>query len=299
MALYLLAGLAGLPVFTTGAVLGATAGYLLGFIAAALVVGRLSRRSWLGMVLGMVAGEAIILLSGATGLCLVVHLQPAQALAAAEAHRRRRGRPPDDSRLAPASPTALARAAIRRSRLQACRVSPAGGILPPMPPETSAESSLPTCTCERPTEDAEATRELARRLARKLQAGDFLALIGELGAGKTTFAQGLAQGLGVRGRVSSPTFVLMHCHSGPLELCHLDAYRVSSGQELREAGAEEYLPSSVVALEWADRVPDFWPPEALIIELSYTETGRRVVLSGRGARPAAIVQELCADDSGG
>jgi biotin transport system substrate-specific component len=81
MALFLLAGLAGFPVLTTGAVLGTTVGYLLGFIAAAAVVGVMSRCGWWGMALGMVAGGALILVCGSAGLSVVMHLEPAQAIA--------------------------------------------------------------------------------------------------------------------------------------------------------------------------------------------------------------------------
>lgn len=138
----------------------------------------------------------------------------------------------------------------------------------------------------------EATQALARRLAQYLQAGDFLALCGELGSGKTCFVQGLAQGLPVPGRVSSPSFVLMHYHPGPLPLSHLDAYRVESAEEFRQLGADEYARLSVLALEWADRVPDLWPEEVLVINLSYAEGGRRIEFVGRGQRPALLVEEL-------
>lgn len=138
----------------------------------------------------------------------------------------------------------------------------------------------------------EATRELARRLAALLQAGDFLALTGELGGGKTCFVQGLAAGLNVQGRVSSPTFVLLHYHSGRLPLLHLDAYRVGSAHELRDLGLDDYATTSVIVLEWADRVPELAPPEALSIRLEYAEEGRRITLSGRGDRVAALIKEL-------
>jgi len=82
MAIYLAAGWAGLPVFTTGASLGLTAGYLLGFLPAAFLAGLLSRRGWLAMVAGMVLGDALILLLGAAGLCVLAGLSPVQALAA-------------------------------------------------------------------------------------------------------------------------------------------------------------------------------------------------------------------------
>jgi tRNA threonylcarbamoyladenosine biosynthesis protein TsaE len=131
-----------------------------------------------------------------------------------------------------------------------------------------------------------------------LCAGDFLALIGELGGGKTCFVQGLAEGLGVQGRVSSPTFVLLHYHPGPLPLVHLDAYRVASAEELRDLGVEEYARTSVIALEWADRIPDLWPADTLIIRFGYAEGGRRLEFTARGERPAALVEELRQHDPG-
>ena len=133
---------------------------------------------------------------------------------------------------------------------------------------------------------------MARRLAPGLRAGDFLALIGELGGGKTCFVQGLAEGLGAQGRVSSPTFVLLHYHPGPLPLCHLDAYRVASTEELRDLGVEDYARTSVIALEWADRVPDLWPAQALVLRFTYTPLGRQIEFTGRGERPMALVEEL-------
>jgi tRNA threonylcarbamoyladenosine biosynthesis protein TsaE len=168
-----------------------------------------------------------------------------------------------------------------------------------MPPESAARPlNLPVARCVRCTEDPEATRALARRLAARLRPDDFLALCGELGAGKTTFVQGLAAGLGVEGRVSSPTFVLMHCHPGRLPLCHLDAYRVGCAEEFAELGVEDFAAAAVTVLEWADRLPELWPPEVLVVTLAYTDTGRRLEFEGRGPRLAALVEELCADDSG-
>jgi tRNA threonylcarbamoyladenosine biosynthesis protein TsaE len=136
------------------------------------------------------------------------------------------------------------------------------------------------------------TLALARELAALLQAGDFLALTGELGGGKTCFVQGLAEGLGAQGRVSSPTFVLLHYHPGPLPLLHLDAYRVGGAQELRDLGLDEYAESSVIVVEWADRVPELVPADALTIRFEYAEGGRRLELVGRGPRSAALVKEL-------
>jgi tRNA threonylcarbamoyl adenosine modification protein YjeE len=100
---------------------------------------------------------------------------------------------------------------------------------------------------------AEATKALAARLAGVLGAGDLLILIGELGAGKTTFTQGLGEGLGVTGRIASPTFVLSRVHAsstGGPDLVHVDAYRLGSAAELTDLDLEESMDSSVTVVEW-------------------------------------------------
>lgn len=110
---------------------------------------------------------------------------------------------------------------------------------------------------------ADQTHALAVRLAAVLQAGDLLVLSGELGAGKTTFTQGLGEGLGVRDGIISPTFVLVRIHpnlpdgprpGGP-DLVHVDAYRLGSAAEIDDIDLENTLDSSVTVVEWGhDRV---------------------------------------------
>ncbi|MFJ6299655.1 tRNA (adenosine(37)-N6)-threonylcarbamoyltransferase complex ATPase subunit type 1 TsaE [Pseudarthrobacter oxydans] len=110
---------------------------------------------------------------------------------------------------------------------------------------------------------AEQTHALALRLAEVLQAGDLLVLSGELGAGKTTFTQGLGEGLGVREGIISPTFVLVRIHpnlphgprpGGP-DLVHVDAYRLDSAAEIDDIDLENTMDSSVTVVEWGrDRV---------------------------------------------
>ncbi|MGO2540085.1 MAG: tRNA (adenosine(37)-N6)-threonylcarbamoyltransferase complex ATPase subunit type 1 TsaE, partial [Specibacter sp.] len=113
------------------------------------------------------------------------------------------------------------------------------------------------------TGTASQTQQLAERLARLLRAGDLVILSGELGAGKTTFTQGLGRSLGVREGIISPTFVLVRIHpnlpdghnpGGP-DLVHVDAYRLATPGEIDDIDLENTLDSSVTVVEWgADRV---------------------------------------------
>lgn len=103
--------------------------------------------------------------------------------------------------------------------------------------------------------DTDQTRALGEALATQLRGGDLLLLSGGLGAGKTTFTQGLGQGLGVRGRVSSPTFIIARVHpslgSGP-DLVHVDAYRIDSFEEVDALDLDTSLDTSVTVVEWGE-----------------------------------------------
>lgn len=107
--------------------------------------------------------------------------------------------------------------------------------------------------------DADAMRELGERLAKVLQAGDVLVLTGELGAGKTTFTQGLGAGLGVRGDITSPTFVIARVHpslvDGPA-LVHVDAYRLGGIEELDDLDLDTSLDEAVTVVEWGSGVAE-------------------------------------------
>lgn len=138
----------------------------------------------------------------------------------------------------------------------------------------------------------EETQALGAKLGACLQAGDFMALCGPLGSGKTCFVQGLARGLSVAGPVTSPTFIIIRHHPGPVPLCHADAYRIATANELEDAGLTEAAAGSVVALEWAEKVPELWPEELYIVRLEYDNGGRRIELIGRGEAPAAVVKEV-------
>jgi len=116
------------------------------------------------------------------------------------------------------------------------------------------------------TKSEKETYDFAKKYAKKLKGDEVIGLVGDLGAGKTVFAQGLAAGLGVKETVNSPTFVLMKLYPvkqpGKIKfLCHIDAYRITKAQDIIAIGAEEYLnrPDTVTVVEWADRIKNVLP----------------------------------------
>jgi len=130
------------------------------------------------------------------------------------------------------------------------------------------------------------TRRLGARLAEFLNPGDVLALMGDLGSGKTRWVQGVCQGLAVTDPVTSPTFTLVNEYQGRLPIYHVDLYRITNPVEVLTFGLEDYLyGSGVVLIEWADRAQDFLPDDYLTVELYYIEeTKRRIVLHARSQR---------------
>jgi tRNA threonylcarbamoyladenosine biosynthesis protein TsaE len=146
----------------------------------------------------------------------------------------------------------------------------------------------------RVTRSAAATQRLGEALGRLLRAGDVVALGGDLGAGKTCFAQGLARGLGVspEERVQSPTFTIVSEHAGRLPLYHMDLYRIGGRGELADLGLEQYLEGAgVCAVEWLDRFPELAPADHLELRLAIVGPRRRTLTAvAHGPRSA----ELCA-----
>ncbi len=131
------------------------------------------------------------------------------------------------------------------------------------------------------THGPEETEEVGFGLASRLADGDVVALVGELGAGKTTFVRGLARGLFVRDPILSPSFLLARSYEGRLPFHHLDAYRITTPDELSEVGLRELLPpgEGVTAVEWADRIVDLIPPGAIWVTLEHAgEDRRRITL---------------------
>jgi len=131
-------------------------------------------------------------------------------------------------------------------------------------------------------------------LAKLLQPGDVIVLTGELGAGKTTLAQGLARGLGVAGPVTSPTFTLIQEYQGYCPFYHIDVYRLEGPAAAWELGVEEYFyGQGVTVVEWGERLGGLLPPEHLRIDLEYDPAeGRLATLTAKGPRYARILEEL-------
>lgn len=143
---------------------------------------------------------------------------------------------------------------------------------------------------------AAATRRLGRRLGRAAPPGTCLALVGPLGAGKTQLTKGVAQGLRVRSVVNSPTFIIVNEHAGRLPLFHVDAYRLTDGDEALQAGVfDERQAHGVTVIEWADRLEPWLPADLLRIELETDATrpdARIIRWRATGPSHAALARVL-------
>ena len=135
----------------------------------------------------------------------------------------------------------------------------------------------------------EETERWGAGLAAALEVGDAVLLHGPLGSGKTCFVSGLARGLGVRGRVRSPSFGLIHEMHGRVLLAHVDLYRLDP-READRLGLEELREHSVLAVEWGERLSSPWHEDALEIEFRMLgPTARELAARGRGARGSALL----------
>jgi len=138
---------------------------------------------------------------------------------------------------------------------------------------------------------ADEMRGLGRRLAADLRAGDLLVLSGPLGAGKTTLVQGIGEGLGVRGPVTSPTFVIARVHpsvrGGPA-LVHADAYRLGGVAEIDDLDLDSDAAGSVTAVEWGEGLAEGLSEDRLEVSIELTGDRRTVRISGVGSRWADV-----------
>jgi tRNA threonylcarbamoyladenosine biosynthesis protein TsaE len=141
--------------------------------------------------------------------------------------------------------------------------------------------------------DAAATRALGARLAGLVRGGDAIALVGDLGAGKTTFTAGFAAALGAE--ATSPTFSLVNEYAARgVLIWHVDLYRVVHARELPELGIDELAgnPAGVLLVEWADQFPEVLPADHLRLEFAHVADARTVTTSGTGPRGRELASLL-------
>jgi len=146
------------------------------------------------------------------------------------------------------------------------------------------------------TKNPDQTLCLGRVFGEMLPPASMVALIGDLGSGKTLLAKGLAKGLGVEDEreVSSPSFVLVNEYQGRLPVHHVDLYRLQDSVEVEDIGWEELISGPGVTLvEWAEKVPDLLPEERIEVHLHWVGVGeRRVVFVGKGQAAKDLVNHL-------
>ena len=126
------------------------------------------------------------------------------------------------------------------------------------------------------------TEQAGERFAANLPDGAVVAMYGELGSGKTAFVRGMARGMGLSCRVTSPTFTIVNEYLGARELIHFDMYRLSGADELFDIGWEDYLNrGSVCAVEWSENVEDAFYGDEIIVRFEKTSpTARRIIIEG-------------------
>ncbi|MDD5626144.1 MAG: tRNA (adenosine(37)-N6)-threonylcarbamoyltransferase complex ATPase subunit type 1 TsaE [Patescibacteria group bacterium] len=162
------------------------------------------------------------------------------------------------------------------------------------------------------THSEKQTLSLGKKIAKKLIGGEVLALNGELGSGKTVLIKGIAAGLGIKKHITSPTFVVMKIHNTDshgkkhgltqtgakiprksvlslhksVYLCHIDAYRLSSGQDLINIGVKDWLakPNTVTVIEWAERVKNILPKDTIVIKIKLCKKKNQRIINLMGIK---------------
>jgi tRNA threonylcarbamoyladenosine biosynthesis protein TsaE len=144
------------------------------------------------------------------------------------------------------------------------------------------------------THAAEETESVAAALGNVLRPGDLVVLSGELGAGKTTFAKGVARALGVVEPVTSPTFTIVQEYDASVPMAHVDVYRLVHMQELHDVGFEELLDGRVVLVEWGETIARALPSDRIEVRLTLTDDpdAREIEIKPRGASWAARADQL-------
>ena len=137
---------------------------------------------------------------------------------------------------------------------------------------------------EKEVNSSKETVALAKLFSNKIKENDCLAFFGEMGVGKTTFIQGLAQGLGVCGEICSPTFSIVNEYRGEVPLIHFDMYRVTGEDDLATTNFFEYLndPKNIIAIEWSENIVDFLPEDYIKIQIIKLNVRKRLIKISRG-----------------
>ena len=133
------------------------------------------------------------------------------------------------------------------------------------------------------------TQEIAKKLTDRFKAGDFVAMYGDLGAGKTAFIQGVAKALGVKNYVTSPTFTIVNEYNGTIPLYHFDVYRITDVDEMYEIGYDDYISAGGLCIvEWAELIEDIFPESYYKITILKNEIisydYRKIILEKFGGR---------------
>lgn len=146
------------------------------------------------------------------------------------------------------------------------------------------------------TNSTSETIRMGKRLGRRFQPGDVVALVGDLGTGKTQFIKGLAEGVGVGKAtyVSSPSFTLINEYPGRIPFYHIDLFRLRSEKEAEGLGLEEYVRGNgVTAIEWADKIPSLLPEALLWVKIHYTgKNTRSIEITPKGKRYEQLMRKM-------
>ena len=128
------------------------------------------------------------------------------------------------------------------------------------------------------TKTAEETIELGKKIGNLLTKGDVIAMQGTLAAGKTTITKGIAQALGVKETITSPTFCLISEYEGKMPLYHMDVYRLDGGEDFINLGTDDMIYGEGVSIiEWSDKIMDELPSKTIILKLEPQEDGSRII----------------------
>ncbi|MDO8657646.1 MAG: tRNA (adenosine(37)-N6)-threonylcarbamoyltransferase complex ATPase subunit type 1 TsaE [Candidatus Levybacteria bacterium] len=133
------------------------------------------------------------------------------------------------------------------------------------------------------TNSSNETKKIGRDFAKSLEAGDVVTLYGDLGSGKTTFVQGLAEGFGIKKRIISPTFVIVRAYKvGINDFYHIDLYRTEGEKDIEDLGIEEIInnKNSIIVIEWAERMKNLIPKKRIDIEFFYEKENIRRIIFG-------------------